>query len=107
MEYKELLIAVKKLAELDKIALQECTRVVDSIISTGYMDVNSIEHVFDRMLDIMFISEEELGIPYGKLLDYVRSLDKDSAESYETFFHEKFQDDPHEAEKRGKTQGGR
>jgi hypothetical protein len=45
------------------------------------------------MLDLGFTPAEELGVPYYKLLDYVRPLDSESADAYEGFFLEKYNEE--------------
>ena len=91
--YQGLLESIKYLIELEKYELQRVSEVVDHIIRVKYRNVNDIEHVFDRMLDLGFIPEEELKVPYNKLLDYVRPLDSDSADAYSAFFREKYCDE--------------
>jgi len=92
-KYQGLLDTIKYLIDLEKEQLKRVSGTVDYIISTNYQDVNDIEHVFDRMLDLGFIPAEELSIPYFKLLDYVRPLDSESASAYEGFFQEKYNED--------------
>ena len=87
---------IEIISDMNVRELSDVNELVDEIVKYKYQDEHSISCVFDRMLSIEFIDEDNLKKPYYKLLKYARKIDKALADDYEKFFIEKFMDDEEE-----------
>ncbi len=87
---------IEIISDMNVRELSDVNELVDEIVKYKYQDEHSISCVFDGMLSIEFIDEDNLKKLYYKLLKYVRKIDKALADDYEKFFIEKFIDDEEE-----------
>ena len=83
----------KELNKLNKREIANISDLVDEIIRYKYNDTNKIGLVFDRMLSIEFIEEDDIKEPYYKLINYAKKIDPELSKDYEKFFIEKFSED--------------
>lgn len=75
---------------MNKRELEVISNLVDEVIKYKITDENTIGLVFDRMLDLEFIEEENIKNLYFKLLDYSEKINKDLSYDYKKFYNEKF-----------------
>lgn len=87
---------IEIISDMNVRELSDVNELVDEIVKYKYQDEHSISCVFDRMLSIEFIDEDNLKEPYYKLLKYARKIDRALADDYEKFFIEKIMDDEEE-----------
>ena len=92
----ELMNLIEIISDMNARELSDVNELVDEIVKYKYQDEHSISCVFDRMLSIEFIDEDNLKKPYYKLLKYAKKIDKDLVDDYEKFFIEKFTNDEEE-----------
>lgn len=94
--FEKLIDELKEINEVLKIMnkreIEVISKLVDEVIKYKITDENTIGLVFDRMLDLEFIEEEDIKNLYFKLLDYSEKINKDLSYDYKKFYNEKFRD---------------
>ena len=74
---KELNDAFKALIELSDKEIEEVKNIIDEIIEYKIQDEETISHLFDRILSIVFIEDNEKMEIFYKLSNYTRRLNKE------------------------------
>ena len=90
--FNELKELVEVINRSNRHEIDELEELVDEIVKYKYEDEKTISCVFDRMLSIEFVAEEDLKGMYYKLLKYTGKIDRELSRDYEQFFIEKFAD---------------
>jgi len=70
--------------------IEESVQLVEDIIRHQYKDERIISCVFDKMLSIVFVNEEDIKDIYYKFINYTKKFDKELAKDYEEIFIEHF-----------------
>jgi len=94
--YKIIKDMFKTLERMNKREIEEISELVDDVIIYKITNENTIGHVFDKMLSLEFIEENDIKKIYYKLLNYSKAFNKELSDDYENFFIEKFSDDEEE-----------
>ena len=85
---KELNDAFKALIELSDKEIEEVKNIIDEIIEYKIQDEETISHLFDRILSIVFIEDNEKREIFYKLSNYTRKFNKDLANDYDEILEE-------------------
>ena len=85
---KELNDAFKALIELSDKEIEEVKNIIDEIIEYNIQDEETISHLFDRILSIVFIEDNEKREIFYKLSNYTRKFNKDLANDYDEILEE-------------------
>lgn len=85
---KELNDAFKALIELSDKEIEEVKNIIDEIIEYKIQDEETISHLFDRILSILFIEDNEKREIFYKLSNYTRKFNKDLANDYDEILEE-------------------
>ena len=85
---KELNDAFKALIELSNKEIEEVKNIIDEIIEYNIQDEETISHLFDRILSIVFIEDNEKREIFYKLSNYTRKFNKDLANDYDEILEE-------------------
>ena len=80
---KELNDAFKTLIELSDQEIQEVKKIIDEIIEYKIQDEDIISHLFDRILNIVFIEDDKKRKMFYKLSNYTRKFNKELADDYD------------------------
>lgn len=76
---------------LNEINYTELNKVRDEIlyiINNNIIDENIIEHIFDRLLDLVYWYGDELNELYFKFLDYYKIINNEASKDYKLHYLE-------------------
>ncbi len=90
--YEKIKELIQSIRETGKEELEESSELIDVIIKNKITNERAISSIFDKMLSIEFIEEDELKETYYRLLKYCKKFNKKLSDDYEQFFIEKFDD---------------
>ncbi len=90
--YEALKEMVQIIQRMNKTEIEEIEELVDDIIKYKNKDESTISSVFDKMLSMVFVAEEDLKETYYKLVNYTKKFNKELSKDYEEFFIEQFKD---------------
>ena len=76
------------ISELNKKELEKLEKIVDRVIKWKIKDERTISMVFDQLLSVVFVDENELKRLYYKLLNYTKTFDEELSNDYEEIFLE-------------------
>lgn len=90
---KELLELFKQVSILSKNELKRLDNIVLDIIKNNIKNERVISEVFDSILSLEFIDEENKGKTFHKLSNYCKTFDSSLADDYDKIFEEFMNED--------------
>lgn len=78
----ELKEPLKQLNDIQKMKVQIIENDVNQIILNNNKDINLIDKVFDKLIDILFYDYTLIEQSYLNLVNYCKNVDKDIADFY-------------------------
>ena len=85
---KELNNAFKTLIKLSDKEIEEVKNIIDEIIKCRIQDEEIISHLFDRILSIVFIEDDEKRKIFYKLSSYTRKFNEKLSDDYDEILEE-------------------
>ena len=82
----DLMNIMREIITLNEKELKKLKESVDRLINAKIKDEDIISLVFDRMLSLVFIDENELKTIYYKLLNYTKSFNEELSKDYEEIY---------------------
>ena len=89
---KELMDAFKLIADREEKELADLSNLIDEIVENNIQNERTISEVFDLILSIVFIDDDEKRNVFHKLSNYCRSFNKELADDYDEILEEDLAD---------------
>ena len=90
MEYKDI---VESAMYFTKIEYNDLIILIDKIINSKTKDENILSSIYDRILSLVFIGDNEIKSLFYKLNNYTKTFNKELSDDYENIFLEQFYQD--------------
>ena len=81
-KFNEIKDVVMMISTMNDMELDDIEDLIDEVIINKVEDEDTISHVFDRLLSLVFVDEMRLKTLYYKLLDYTKMINKELSEDY-------------------------
>ena len=91
-KYSDIKSLIEKANLITQIEIKESINLVNQIINSKNRNEEFISRVFDKMLSMGFVSEEEIKDIYFRLISYTKSFNSELSKDYERIFIEQFKD---------------
>lgn len=90
---EEIIDLVNRIIKINQIEYKSITREINIVITNNIKDINIIEKLFDRLLNLLFIDPNIIKETYYVLLDYYRNINEEYAIEYEKILIEQTNQD--------------
>lgn len=90
---EEIIDLVNKIIKINQIEYKSITKEINIVITNNIKDINIIEKLFDRLLNLLFLDPNIIKETYYVLLDYYRNINEEYAIEYEKIWIEQTNQD--------------
>lgn len=90
---EEIIDLVNKIIKINQIEYKSITKEINIVITNNIKDINIIEKLFDRLLNLLFLDLNIIKETYYVLLDYYRNINEEYAIEYEKIWIEQTNQD--------------
>lgn len=84
---------INEIIKLNQIEYKSIQKEINTIIINNIKDINIIEKLFDRLLNLLFIDPNIIKETYYVLLDYYKTINEEYATEYEKLWKEQTNQD--------------
>ncbi len=84
---------INEIIKLNQIEYKSIQKEINTIIINNIKDINIIEKLFDRLLNLLFIDPNIIKETYYVLLDYYKTINEEYATEYEKLWIEQTNQD--------------
>lgn len=90
---EEITNLINKIIKLNQIEYKNIKNDINIVIKNNIKDINTIEKLFDRLLNLLFIDPNTIKETYYILLDYYKNINEEYAIEYEKIWIEQTNQD--------------
>lgn len=90
---EEITNLINKLIKLNQIEYKNIKNDINIVIKNNIKDINTIEKLFDRLLNLLFIDPNTIKETYYILLEYYKKINEEYAIEYEKIWIEETNQD--------------